>query len=381
MNCELSKINSFLSIKDKCIFVSKNCSYEYINFYSLYFCYMKGSIIFSSIIFILILVILFFIISTTTDIFLSTAITKIVETFKINQNIAAVTLLAFGNGAPDVISSLIASSDEEGISFSINSLIGSGMFITSFVLGSVVFKGKEILVKPNMFNRDIILYSVSLFYIVIIGFKNKITIIDSLIFIFVYVLNIIFALYQGLENNKNIKKKNIMTEENKLIIDEILSAGDYTSEKDINQTFKLGKEIELIQRKNTINDYYQEYMYVPLEKKQNFINEQVLDELKEDILKEQKLYINTKTYTESLNENMMMAKINFKKKYSFYKEMKWSETSYCWKIFYILIDYPLTFIRELTIPIPENKNWNKNMFIFMPFCDFIFISYVFKCKY
>ena len=381
MNCELSKINSFFLLKDKCIFVSKNCSYEYINFYSLYFCYMKGSVIFSSIVFILILVILFFIISTTTDIFLSTAITKIVETFKINQNIAAVTLLAFGNGAPDVISSLIASSDEEGISFSINSLIGSGMFITSFVLGSVVFKGKEILVKPNMFNRDIILYSVSLFYIVIIGFKNKITIIDSFIFIFVYVLNIIFALYQGLENNKNIKKKNIMTEENKLIIDEILSAGDYISEKDINQTFKLGKEIELIQRKNTINDYYQEYMYVPLEKKQNFINEQVLDELKEDILKEQKLYINTKTYTESLNENMMMAKINFKKKYSFYKEMRWSETSYCWKIFYILIDYPLTFIRELTIPIPENKNWNKNMFIFMPLCDFIFISYVFKCKY
>ena len=380
MKCDKSTINSFLSIKDKCNFVSKNCPYDYINFYSLYFCYMRGSVFFSFIVFSLILIILFFIISSTSDIFLSTAITKIVETFKINQNLAAVTLLAFGNGAPDVISSLIASSDEEGISFSINSLIGSGMFITSFVLGSVVFKGKEIFVKPNMFNRDIILYSISLFYIILIGFKKKITIIDSFIFIFVYWINIIFALYQGIETNKNIKKKNIMTEENKLIIDEILSVGDYKTEKDINPPFKLGKEIELIQKKNSINDYYQEYMYIPLEQKQNEIKEQILDELKEDILKEQKLYINTKSYSESLNENMMMAKINFKKKYSFYKEMKWSETSYCLKIFYIIIDFPLTFIRELTIPIPENKNWNKNKFIFLPFCDFIFISYVFKCK-
>ena len=380
MKCDKSTINSFLSIKDKCNFVSKNCPYDYINFYSLYFCYMRGSVFFSFIVFSLILIILFFIISSTSDIFLSTAITKIVETFKINQNLAAVTLLAFGNGAPDVISSLIASSDEEGISFSINSLIGSGMFITSFVLGSVVFKGKEIFVKPNMFNRDIILYSISLFYIILIGFKKKITIIDSFIFIFVYWINIIFALYQGIETNKNIKKKNIMTEENKLIIDEILSVGDYKTEKDINPPFKLGKEIELIQKKNSINDYYQEYMYIPLEQKQNEIKEQILDELKEDILKEQKLYINTKSYSESLSENMMMAKINFKKKYSFYKEMKWSETSYCLKIFYIIIDFPLTFIRELTIPIPENKNWNKNKFIFLPFCDFIFISYVFKCK-
>lgn len=380
MKCDISTINSFLTIKDKCNFVSKNCPYEYINFYSLYFCYMKGSAIFSFIAFSLILVILFFIISSTSDVFLSTAITKIVETFHINQNFAAVTLLAFGNGAPDVISSLIASSDEEGISFSINSLIGSGMFITSFVMGSVIFRGKEIFVKPNMFNRDIILYSISLFYIILIGIKKKITIIDSFIFIFVYWINIVLALYQGIETNKNIKKKNILTEENKLIIDEILSAGDYKTEKEINPPFKLGKEIELIQKKNSINDYYQEYMYIPLEQKQNEMKEQILDELKEDILKEQKLYINTKSYSESLNENIMMAKINFKKKYSFYKEIKWNETSYFLKIFYIIIDFPLTFIRELTIPIPENKNWNKSKFVFLPFCDFIFMSYVFKCK-
>lgn len=380
MNCTLSNINSYITIKEKCSFVSNYCSYEYINFYSLYYCYMKGSNILTSVILIIILIILFFILSSTSDIFLTTAITKIVETFKINQNIAAVTLLAFGNGAPDVISSLVASDEEEGLSFSISSLIGSGMFITSFVLGSVVFKGKDILVNSNMFNREIIFYLISLFHIVLIGFKKQITIIDSSIFILIYTLNIACALYQGKKENQKNVKKNIISEENKLIIDEILNVGDYKNESNINPEFKLGKEIELIQKKNTANDYYKEYMNVPVEQKQTFMNEQIIGEVKEDILNEQKLYINTKTYAETLNENMMMAKINFKKKYLSYKEVKWSQTSSYWKLFYIFIDYPLTLIRELTIPISENKHLADNKIYCFPICDFIFISYVFKCK-
>lgn len=381
MSCTLQDIQSFISIEDKCNFVLKNCTYEYFNFYSFHYCNMKGSIISTLILYIIILLLLFFILSSTSDIFLSTAITKIVETFKINQNIAATTLLAFGNGAPDVISSLVASDEVEGISFSISSLIGGGMFITSFVLGSVVFKGKDILVNSNMFNREIILYLISLFHIILIGFNKKITIIDSSVFIIIYTLNILIAFYQGRNKTKKIEANNIISEENKLIIDEILNVGDYESEKEINPEFKLGKEIELIQKRNTANDFYKEYMNVPIEQKESSLNQQIFGELKEDILNEQKSYVNTKTYSETLNENMMMARINFKKKYLYYKEIQWSNTSYCWKLFYIFVDYPLTFIRELTIPNSDNKNLNKYIIIFMPINDFIFLSYVFKCKY
>ena len=158
MNCSIESINSFINITDKCTFISNSCSYEYINFYFIHYCYFNGSYLFSSITIIIFLIILFFLISSTSDIFLSTSIAKIVEYFKINQNIAAATLLAFGNGAPDVISSLVASDEATGISFSICNLIGSGLFVTSFVLGSVVFKGKDILVNSNMFNREVSMY-------------------------------------------------------------------------------------------------------------------------------------------------------------------------------------------------------------------------------
>jgi Ca2+/Na+ antiporter len=275
---------------------------------------------------------------------------------------------------------LVASDEVEGISFSISSLIGSGMFITSFVLGSVVFKGKDILVNSNMFNREIILYLISLFHVIIIGINKKITIIDSSVFIIIYTINILCAFYQGRNKIKNNETNNIISEENKLIIDEILNVGDYKSEKDINPEFKLGKEIELIQKKNTANDFYKEYMNVPVEQKESSMNEQIFGELKEDILNEQKIYINTKTYSETLNESMILARINFKKKYLYYKEIEWSNTSFCWKLFYIFVDYPLTFIRELTIPNSDNKKLNKNKIIFLPIINFIFISYVLKCK-
>ena len=383
MNCSIESINSFINITDKCTFISTKCSYEYINFYSIHFCYFNGSYFFSLILIIIILIILFFIISSTSDIFLCTSIAKIVEFFKINQNIAAATLLAFGNGAPDVISSLVASDEAEGISFSICNLIGSGLFVTSFVLGSVVFKGKDILVNSNMFNRDVLVYLISLFHIIFISIKKKITLLDSLIFILIYSLNIICAFFQ----DKNMKEKksninNMLSEEHKLIIDEILNDGEQKNDMNNNSSYKLGKEIELITKRNSANDFYQEYLNVPLKQRQNSINEQILGEVKEDILnslKEQQIYL-TKTYSETWNENMMMAKINLKKKFFYYKERKWGETSLFWKIFYLFIDFPLTFIRELTIPLLENRHLSSDKFYIFPITDFIFLSYVFKCK-
>ena len=382
MNCSIETINSFINLVDKCNFVSNNCSSEYINFYSIHYCYFKGSYISSSIFIIIFLIILFFILSSTSDIFLSTSIAKIVEIFHINQNIAAATLLAFGNGAPDVISSLVASDEDEGISFSICNLIGSGMFITSFVFGSVVFKGKNILVNSYMFNREILIYLISLFHIILIGIKKKITLFDSFIFILIYFVNISCAFYQGRNLNKNNSDiNNVLSEENKLVIDEILD--DEDQKNDNNTSYKLGKEIELITKRNSANDFYQEYMNVPLKQKQTSINEQILDEVKEDILtslKEQKIYFN-KSYSETLNENMMMMKINLKKKFFYYKETSWGETSFFWKAFYLIIDLPLTFIRELTIPILENKRFNNNKLHIFPITNFVFLSYVFQCKF
>ena len=377
MNCNSSIINSFLTIEKKCQFVNENCPYNYINFYYFHYCLLNSSILPSIIVFLIFLIILFFILSSTSDLFLSTAMVKLIETYNINQNIAAVTLISFGNCAPDIISSLVAS-ENDNISFSLGSIIGSGMFITSFVLGLVVFKGKDIKVNSLSFNRDLLLYIIALGIIVIIGIRKKINFFYSLGFISIYVLNVTLAFFHG-KKDKNKKK-----EENDINDDEDKEKMNRDNDvKDINLkdsiTKSKYKEIELEPKNSSIDYYYKEYIKSTFNP--DIINKQIFGEIKEDIDKEQEAIIEIeKAYSQLINENLILAKIFFKKKFLFDKEKKWGEIPNYLKIFYVLFELPLILLREVTIPICENKKWNKIKFCLLPIGDFLFLSYIFNCK-
>ena len=387
MNCTSIKINSLLNYEEKCQFISQNCPYNYINFYYIYYCLLKSSLLPSIITFLIILIILFFILSSTSDIFLSTAMVKLIETYKINQNVAAVTLIAFGNCAPDIISSLVAS-ENDNISFSIGSIIGSGMFITSFVLGLVVFKGKEIMVNSLMFNRDLILYIISLGVIIVIGIKKNINLFDSLGLIAIYIVNVLLAFFQGKKDSNKRNNKSKENNEEKNYIDEdddkekiIKRNNDVKDINSINDNINNSKykQIELEPKNSNIDYFYKVYLNSNFN--QDIINKQIFGEIKEDIDKEQEAVVEIKkAYSQLINENLILAKIFFKKKFLFDKEKKWNEIPNYLKLFYIVFEFPLIIIRELTIPICENKKWNKIKFCLLPLSDFLFISYIFNCK-
>ena len=387
MNCTSIKINSLLNYEEKCQFISQNCPYNYINFYYIYYCLLKSSLLPSIITFLIILIILFFILSSTSDIFLSTAMVKLIETYKINQNVAAVTLIAFGNCAPDIISSLVAS-ENDNISFSIGSIIGSGMFITSFVLGLVVFKGKEIMVNSLMFNRDLILYIISLGVIIVIGIKKNINLFDSLGLIAIYIVNVLLAFFQGKKdsNKKNNKSKENNEEKNYIDEDDdkekiIKRDNDVKDINSINDNINNSKykQIELEPKNSNIDYFYKVYLNSNFN--QDIINKQIFGEIKEDIDKEQEAVVEIKkAYSQLINENLILAKIFFKKKFLFDKEKKWNEIPNYLKLFYIVFEFPLIIIRELTIPICENKKWNKIKFCLLPIGDFFFLSLIFNCK-
>ena len=377
MNCNSSIINSFLTIEKKCQFVNENCPYNYINFYYFHYCLLNSSILPSIIVFLIFLIILFFILSSTSDLFLSTAMVKLIETYNINQNIAAVTLISFGNCAPDIISSLVAS-ENDNISFSLGSIIGSGMFITSFVLGLVVFKGKDIKVNSLSFNRDLLLYIIALGIIVIIGIRKKINFFYSLGFISIYILNVTLAFFHGKKDKNNKKEENdINDDEDKEKMNRDNDVKDINLKDSI--TKSKYKEIELEPKNSNIDYYYKEYIKSTFNP--DIINKQIFGEIKEDIDKEQEAIIEMeKAYSQLINENLILAKIFFKKKFLFDKEKKWGEIPNYLKFFYVLFELPLILLREVTIPICENKKWNKIKFCLLPIGDFLFLSYIFNCK-
>ena len=408
--CTYNHLKELTSLPQLCTYISNNCPGDYINFYYLHFCTFNSHYYITIPIFTIALIILFYLLSDTSNNFLGFSLTKIVDKLKINQNIAGVTILAFGNGASDVISSLVASNEIEGLEFAIGSLIGGGMFITSFVFGLVIYYGNNLSVNSEFYNRDIILYIISVVYLVLICFYGKINLGVSFGFIIIYVIYVGLAIYQDrkhripfsvIEQNMNfnkiedIKNTDIDLENNAI---ELITGSSYSSiggndnpkiilsKEGINDniTNKLegistdkNEEREEVSIDSEISTSTSNNSKIEKSIIAAQIGNDIKDNIKEQILlqvKEELLY-NDKTVSKILDDNIQQLKIKVKKYYYNYKDSNWDDDAFYWKLYYILLDCPFTLIRELTIPIYEDKKWNKIKFCLNPLCQFIFFTY------
>ncbi|CAG2112574.1 unnamed protein product, partial [Medioppia subpectinata] len=103
-----------------------------------------------------ILLFLFLSMGVVADEFLCPALLTISKTLRLPDNIAGVTFLAFGNGAPDIFSS-ISGVTQSKPQLIFSGLLGAGIFVTTVVVGSVLLTGQfEVMQRPLM--RDIAFY-------------------------------------------------------------------------------------------------------------------------------------------------------------------------------------------------------------------------------
>ncbi|XP_055933967.1 mitochondrial sodium/calcium exchanger protein-like [Argiope bruennichi] len=106
------------------------------------------------------LAMLFIALGVTSNYFLCPALFTISNHLGLSQNVAGVTLLAFGNGSPDIFSSA-AGLQKASAELAIASLVGAGMFVTSVVAGSVFFtQNFTLMIRP--FLRDIGFYIIAI---------------------------------------------------------------------------------------------------------------------------------------------------------------------------------------------------------------------------
>lgn len=188
-HCNYESINS--NISDKCQYVRDNCEYAYINLYSLHYCDFDGKLYFTIPILIFILYICFYLLSDTTNKYLSPALTFLSDRLNMSQNLAGVTFLALGNGAPDVIASIVGSDDKDGLEFGLGSLVGAGVFVTCIVFSSVVLFNRDsepIEVNAKPFIRDIILYLISIILLLVFAVTGDIKLYEAIIFFSLYIV-------------------------------------------------------------------------------------------------------------------------------------------------------------------------------------------------
>lgn len=105
---------------------------------------------------------LFLVLGMTADDFLCPALVVMSRTLRLSESVAGVTLLAFGNGAPDIISSL-AGIEQSRPALVIGELLGAGTFVTAVVAGTVFLLCRFEL-EPDSFLRDTVFYLAASFW-------------------------------------------------------------------------------------------------------------------------------------------------------------------------------------------------------------------------
>ncbi|KAK0097252.1 hypothetical protein PV326_002781 [Microctonus aethiopoides] len=114
------------------------------------------------------------------------SLSVIASVLHLSENIAGVTILAFGNGSPDIFTSIVADGGDERL-IMFTELIGAGIFVTAVIAGSVaIFSPFRVLPKPFM--RDCSFYAVAVMWIAYISEDQSIHIWESLSKVLVHYL-------------------------------------------------------------------------------------------------------------------------------------------------------------------------------------------------
>ncbi|GFU58740.1 hypothetical protein TNCV_932801 [Trichonephila clavipes] len=157
---------------------------------------------------------LFIALGVTSNYFLCPALFTISNHLGLSQNVAGVTLLAFGNGSPDIFSSA-AGLQKASAELAIASLVGAGMFVTSVVAGSVFFtQSFTLMIRP--FLRDIGFYIIAIswtFALFATGTSYLYHGIGFVALYFVYIIVVLGSRFIYVKVQKQKEKEN--NEENK----------------------------------------------------------------------------------------------------------------------------------------------------------------------
>lgn len=376
--------NSFhlLLPKNKCQFAIDNCNGAYFNMISFNYCEFENNYLLSILIYSILSSISFYIIFNTANDYLSSSLTKISYGLGLSPNISALTLLAFGNGAPDVISAFVASEDSEGLLLGIGALFGSGLILTTISFSLVIYMStKKIKLKPMMYKREILVYLVSLSLLGIFGLDGKIELWEAIIFLSIYLFNIILAVI--IEKAEKRKGRNPIKQ---VFVDGKEMKSNIEKEFELEVKNERKSSIEKLDEETNGNfDNNTSIDMTDNSKVEDYIE----DIVREVEMKEDENVYRIKNKIEISEKEIYRIKINnrvgilFRIKHHYFSHIgNYNTLSLERKILYILIEFPLTLLRDISIPNTESQHYHKYKLIVSPiFSIIIFLLFTNTWKY
>jgi len=124
-----------------------------------------------------------------------------------SDSVAGVTLLALGNGAPDIFSVLaaITSGDEDTAPLAFQELFGAGIFVTTVVAGSIQLRCSFKLAR-RPFIRDLVFYISAVCWTFAVIYRKEIRTAEAVGFIVLYVIYVTLVV-AGQAVNRTIRAR------------------------------------------------------------------------------------------------------------------------------------------------------------------------------
>lgn len=184
-----------LNASDRCGFIRTNpdCRSDggYLDYLEGIFCHFPPSLLPLAItLYAFWLLYLFLILGVTAAKFFCPNLSAISTTLKLSHNVAGVTFLAFGNGAPDIFSAMVAFSDPRTAGLALGALFGAGVLVTTVVAGGIAIL-RPFTVASRPFLRDIIFYMVAVFLTFTALYRGKVTLAWALGYLGFYVFYVV----------------------------------------------------------------------------------------------------------------------------------------------------------------------------------------------
>lgn len=169
--CTYEAIMKITDSVQRAAFIHEVCDdgYGFINLVSLYFNELNQISFLMYILLGCLLPFCFLQVSVAADKFLAHGMNKLAHRFKLSPAMAAVTIVSFSNGAPDILATITNSGKEQGSSLSVVTLIGAFAFSATLVIGNVRFNspGDVVLDKAPIL-KEFVFYLIAL--AIIVGF-------------------------------------------------------------------------------------------------------------------------------------------------------------------------------------------------------------------
>eukprot|EP00002_Diphylleia_rotans_P021974 TRINITY_DN4290_c0_g1_i1.p1 TRINITY_DN4290_c0_g1~~TRINITY_DN4290_c0_g1_i1.p1 ORF type:complete len:805 (+),score=184.59 TRINITY_DN4290_c0_g1_i1:63-2477(+) len=189
-NPECKKIESLDG--SKCNFVKEFCDPNgNINYLSFHYCDMDGSEAGSFVVLFGWLGVLFYLLGSTTEGFFCPSLTVISQKLNLSPAVAGITLLALGNDAPDVFS-VIAAVSNDALDLAFGEVAGSGLFVTCFILGIIVFVS-DVQLSRKTFLRDSIIYNFGIILVILFFLSDGLYLYEAIILLMYYVAYVLIV--------------------------------------------------------------------------------------------------------------------------------------------------------------------------------------------